>query len=168
MKPLAALLVAALGVAVLAVILDSPALILLSILGVVGVSLATFLISARTAQEGQYLVPYVAILAGALGPAALAVTAIVIGERGDAPGLVLFGVVLITSVVVGAFAVGCARACAELTRTATGRNRHRASCGHLAASARSASRTAAAPSGSPRSPRSSGSMPEVPARYCVT
>ena len=85
MKPLAALLVAALGVAVLAVILDSPALILLSILGVVGVSLATFLISARTAQEGQYLVPYVAILAGALGPAALAVTAIVIGERGDAP-----------------------------------------------------------------------------------
>lgn len=106
MKPLLALMGAALGVALIALILDSPALILLSILGVVGVSLGTFLISARTAQEGDFLLPYVAIVAGALALAALAVTAIVFGERGDAPGLVLFGVVLVTSVVVGAFALG--------------------------------------------------------------
>lgn len=106
MKPLVAILVAALGIAVVALVLDSPALVLLAILAIGGVILGTFALTVRTAYEGAFLKPYVAVLASALGLAALGVSAIVVGERGDAPGLVLLGVVLITSVVVGAFAFG--------------------------------------------------------------
>jgi hypothetical protein len=45
---------------------------------------------------------YVAILAGALGLAAIGVVAILYGQEDDAPGLLLIGIVLI----VAAFAVG--------------------------------------------------------------
>jgi hypothetical protein len=46
------------------------------------------------------------IVGATLVVAALGVTAIVFGERGDAPGLVLLGVAVITCVVVGAFQLG--------------------------------------------------------------
>jgi hypothetical protein len=106
MKPLVTVLVAALGVAVVAFVLDSPVLLLVSVAGLVGVIVGTFLLSARTAQQGDFLVPFVAILGSALVLAAVGVAAIVFGERGDAPGLMLLGIVVITSVVVGAFAFG--------------------------------------------------------------
>ena len=106
MKPLAALLVAAIALAVAALVFDSPLLILLGVTALGALALGTFALSARTALDGDFIVPLVAIHAVALGLAALGVTAIVVGDRGDAPGLVLFGVALITSVVVGAIAVG--------------------------------------------------------------
>jgi hypothetical protein len=106
MRPLVAILVAALGMAVVALVLDSPALVLLAIAAIAVVIVGTFALTLRTAQQGDFLVPFVGILAAALGLAAIGVSAIVLGERGDAPGLVLLGVVLITSVVVGAFALG--------------------------------------------------------------
>ena len=106
MRPLVALLVAALGVAVVALVLDSPALVLVAIAAIGLVILGTFALRLRTAHQGRFVVPFVAVLAGALGLAALGVGAIVVGERGDAPGLMLLGIVLITSVVVGALAFG--------------------------------------------------------------
>jgi hypothetical protein len=115
MKPLVALLAAALVTAVVALVLDSPVLVLLAILVIVVVIIGTFGISARAAVRGDFLVPFVATLAAALGLAALAVSAIVFGERGDAPGLVLLGIVMIVSVIVGAFALG--------VRTAQGSSR---------------------------------------------
>lgn len=105
-KPFVAVLAAALVVAAIALVLDSPALVLLSI-AMIGLDiLGVFALGLRTAQRGDYVKPFIAILAAALVIAAVGVTAIVFGERGDAPGLVLLGVAVITSVVVGAFALG--------------------------------------------------------------
>lgn len=106
MRPLVGLLVAAIGVAILALVLDSPALVLVSVAAMGIVTLGTFALGVQTAQQRDILVPFVAMLAGALVCAALGVTAVIVGDRGDAPGLVLVGVALITSVVVGAFAIG--------------------------------------------------------------
>ena len=106
MKPLVAVLVAALGIAALALVLDSPALVLLAITVIVGISVVTFAQTVRTALAGDFLRPYIAILAGTLAIAALAITAIVLGESDDAPGLVLLGTVLIGTVIVGAFSLG--------------------------------------------------------------
>ena len=106
MKPLVAVLVAALGIAALALVLDSPLLVLIAVAGIVGVSVVTFAQTVRTAVEGNFLVPYIAILAGTLAIAALAIFAIVWGESDDAPGLVLLGTVLIGTVIVGAFSLG--------------------------------------------------------------
>jgi hypothetical protein len=106
MKPLVAVLVAAIGVAALALVLDSPALVLLAVIAIVGVSVVTFAQTVRTAMQGDFLKPYIAILAGTLAVAALAITAIVFGESDDAPGLVLLGTVLIGTVIVGAFSLG--------------------------------------------------------------
>ncbi len=106
MRQLVALLLAAIGIAVLALVLDSPILVLVSV-GAIGiVTLGAFVTSVQTAQRGDFVIPFVATLAGALAVAALGVTAIIVGDRGDAPGLVLFGVALVTSVVVGALAFG--------------------------------------------------------------
>jgi hypothetical protein len=106
MRPFVALLLAAIGIAVLAFILDSPILVLVSV-GAIGVAtLGWFVLSVQTAQQGDFVVPYVAILAGALAVAALGVSAVIVGDRDDAPGLVLVGVALITSVIVGALAFG--------------------------------------------------------------
>ena len=106
MKPFVAVFVAALAVAALAIVLDSPVLVLLSV-AMIGVDvLAVLALGLRAAQQGDFVRPFIAILAGTLVVAALGVTAIVFGERGDAPGLVLFGVAVITGVVVGAFALG--------------------------------------------------------------
>jgi hypothetical protein len=106
MRPFVALLFAAIGIAVLALVLDSPILVLVSV-GAIGVAtLGWFVLSVQTAQQGDFVVPYVAILAGALAVAALGVTAVIVGDRADAPGLVLVGVALITSVIVGALAYG--------------------------------------------------------------
>jgi hypothetical protein len=106
MKPFLALVAAALGIAVIALVLDSPLLVLLSVLLLGGVTFGTFVTSARTAQQRGFGVPFVAVLAVALVLAALGVSAIVLGERGDAPGLVLLGIAVITSAIVGAFAYG--------------------------------------------------------------
>jgi hypothetical protein len=106
MKPLVAVLVAAIGVAALALVLDSPALVLLAVIAIVGVSVVTFAQTVQTAMQGNFLKPYIAILAGTLAVAALAITAIVFGESDDAPGLVLLGTVLIGTVIVGAFSLG--------------------------------------------------------------
>lgn len=106
MRPFVALLVAAIGIALAALILDSPLLVLVSV-GAIGVTtLGWFVLSVQTAQQGDFVVPYVAILGGALACTALGVTAVIVGDRGDAPGLVLVGCALVTSVVVGALAFG--------------------------------------------------------------
>ncbi len=106
MKPFVTLLIAAIGIAIAALYFDSPMLVLVSV-GAIGVAtLGWFVLSVQTAQQGDFVVPYVAILAGALAVAALGVTAAIVGDRADAPGLVLIGVALITSVVVGALAFG--------------------------------------------------------------
>ncbi len=110
MKPFVAALAIALGIAVIALVLDSPLLVLLSIAVIVGVTTGTFALSVRSAYRAGFVVPFVAIVAGALAVAALGVFAIVFGDRGDAPGLVLLGIVVITSVIVGAFALGVRRA----------------------------------------------------------
>lgn len=106
MRPLVTLLAASIGIAVAALVLDSPALVLVSVAAMGLVTLGTFVLGVQSAQDGKFLVPYVAILAGSLACAALGVIAIVVGDRGDAPGLVLVGVALITSVIVGTFAFG--------------------------------------------------------------
>lgn len=106
MKPLVLLLVAALATAIAALVLDSPLLVLIAVVAIGIVTLGSFVLSAQSAQAGDFLVPYVGILASALFLAALGVGAVVFGERGDAPGLVMLGIALITSVVVGAYALG--------------------------------------------------------------
>ena len=106
MKPLVLLLVAALATAIAALALDSPLLVLIAVAAIGIVTLGSFVLSAQTAQAGNFLVPYVGILASALFLAALGVGAVVFGERDDAPGLVMLGIALITSVVVGAYALG--------------------------------------------------------------
>jgi hypothetical protein len=106
MRQLVALLLAAIGIAVLALVLDSPILVLVSVAAIGIVTLGAFVTSVQTAQRANFVIPFVATLAGALAVAALGVTAIIVGDRGDAPGLVLFGVALVTSVVVGALAFG--------------------------------------------------------------
>ncbi len=106
MKPFLAIFVAALFVAVIALVLDSPLLVLLSI-AMIGVDvLGVLALVLRTAQRGDFVKPFIAIIATALLVAAIGVTAIVVGDRGDAPGLVLLGIAVITCVVVGAFALG--------------------------------------------------------------
>jgi hypothetical protein len=96
-RPFVAVLAAAIGVAAIALILDSPALIVLSILMIAGDVIGALALGLRTAHRGDFVIPFVTILAVALGVAALGVIAIVVGERGDAPGLMLFGIVVITS-----------------------------------------------------------------------
>lgn len=106
MKPFVAVFVAALGIAVLAVVLDSPLLVLISV-ALIGLDvLGVLALGLRTAQQGDFVKPFILILVVALLVAALGVTAVVFGERGDAPGLMLLGVAVITSVVVGAFQFG--------------------------------------------------------------
>jgi len=53
-------------------------------------------------RKGDLMKSFVAILATALGVAAIGVVAVMYGEAGDAPELVLVGILLI----VGAFALG--------------------------------------------------------------
>lgn len=106
LKPFAAVLAAAIVVAVIALFLDSPLVLMVSVALIFANGIGVFLLGARAAHEGNFLVPFVGLLTAAMGVAALAVAAIVFGERGDAPGLVLLGVVLISCVIVGAFALG--------------------------------------------------------------
>lgn len=106
MKPFVAVLAAALGIAVLALYFDSPLLVLLSV-ALIGLDvLGVLFLGLKTAQQGDFVKAFIVIVGAALVVAAIGVTAIVLGERGDAPGLVLLGVAVITSVVVGAFQLG--------------------------------------------------------------
>lgn len=101
-----ALLAAALVIGALALALDSPLLVLLAV-AVVGLNIVAVLASGiASARRRGLVVPFAVILAAALGIAALAVGAIIVGDRGDAPGLVLLGVVLLVSVIVGALGLG--------------------------------------------------------------
>jgi hypothetical protein len=106
MKPLIALLVVGLAVAAVAFVADSPLLLLASVAVIGSVILGVFILGVRAAQEGDFVVPYVVILGAALAIAALAVTAIVAGAWDDAPGLVLLGIVLIVTDIVGVFTLG--------------------------------------------------------------
>ncbi len=106
MKPLIALLVVGLAVAAAAFVADSPLLLLASVAVIGSVILGVFILGIRAAQQADFVVPYVVILVAALAIAALAVTAIVAGAWGDAPGLVLLGIVLIVTDIVGVFTLG--------------------------------------------------------------
>jgi hypothetical protein len=106
MKPFVGAVGAAIVLAVLALVLDSPPLVLASVALLAAVTLGTFVTSARSAHARGSVGPFVATLGGALGLAAVGVVAIIVGDRGDAPGLVLLGVTLISCVVVGALAFG--------------------------------------------------------------
>ncbi len=106
MKPFVIIVAVALGVAAVAFVADSPAILLLSIammgVAVIGVSAHAL----KIARRGDFVVPFVAVLSAALFVAAIGVASIVVGERSDAPGLVLLGIVVIASVIVGAYAFG--------------------------------------------------------------
>ena len=106
MKPLVGLLIAAVGVAALAFATDSVALLMVSIVALLVVIVGMFVLGLGNARRTGFALPFVVIVVGSLVLAAAGVTAIVIGERGDAPGLILLGIVLIVSVIVGAFAQG--------------------------------------------------------------
>ena len=106
MKPFVAAIGIGLLLAVVALVLDSPLVVLTSIGLISAAVLGALVLGLRTAVQDDFVKPFVAILATALAVAALGVSAIVFGERGDAPGLVLLGIVVITSVIVGAFQFG--------------------------------------------------------------
>ena len=105
-RPFVVILAAALCVAAVALVLDSPVLVLVSVAMLAVDVIGVLVLGLRAAQRGAFVLPFLVILAGALGVAAIGVTAIVFGERGDAPGLVLLGIAMIVSVIVGAFAIG--------------------------------------------------------------
>ena len=106
LKPFVLVLGVAIGVAFLALVLDSPLLVLASVALIGADVIGVFALGLRSAREGNFVLPYFAIIAGALVVSALAVAALVWGSAGDAPGLVLLGAALIVSVAVGAFALG--------------------------------------------------------------
>jgi hypothetical protein len=106
MKSLIAVFAAGLALAALAFVTDSVLLLLLSVILFGGVILAVLVVGIRAAQQRDWVVPYVGTLAVGLGIAAIAVAAIVNGAWGDAPGLVLLGIALIVSVIVGVFTLG--------------------------------------------------------------
>ena len=106
MKSLIAVFATGLAVAVLALLTDSVFLLLLSVLLFAAVILWVFVIGIRAARDRDWVAPYVATLAVGLGLTALAVAAIVNGAWADAPGLVLLGIALIVSVIVGVFTLG--------------------------------------------------------------
>jgi hypothetical protein len=99
-------LVLAMAVAAAALLMDSPILIMTSVV-VLGASVfGALLMTIRLVSERDLLIPSLAILGSGTAVTALGVAAIIIGERGDAPGLVLWGIALIVSVVVGVFVFG--------------------------------------------------------------
>lgn len=106
MKLFVGLVGAALATGALALVLDSPLLVLAAV-AVLGVAaLIALALGVRSAQRVGAVGPFIVTLGAGLGVAATAVAAIVIGERGDAPGLILLGVAMVATVVVGAFALG--------------------------------------------------------------
>jgi hypothetical protein len=106
MKPFVALFALAMGAAALALVFDAPLLILLSV-GLIGAGVVGALgLALRDASRRDFVVPFVGMVVAAVAIAALGVGAIVIGERGDAPGLVLFGIAVIVSVIAGAYQIG--------------------------------------------------------------
>lgn len=106
MKLSGLLFAAAIVVAALALVLDSPALVILAVLMIGAASLVAFVVNVRAAQQGGFVLPYLAILAAALAVAGIGTAAVLLGDRADAPGLVLLGVAMIGGVVVGALALG--------------------------------------------------------------
>jgi hypothetical protein len=96
----------ALGLAVLALMLDSGLVVLASVGVLIATGLGVFILGLRSARQGAFVVPYFAIVVGGLTVAAMGCAAIFWGSRGDAPGLVLLGSALIGSVVVGSLALG--------------------------------------------------------------
>ena len=105
-KTFVLVLVVALAVAAAAFVTDSALLVLVSVALMGADIVAMSALTLRSAYRANVAVPFVVVMAAALGGAALGVAAIVLGGRWDAPGLVLLGTVLIVSVIVGVFAFG--------------------------------------------------------------
>ena len=105
-KPLIVLFLAGLAVAAVAFAADSFFVLLASVALIGAAALGLFVQGWRAAAQADSQVAFLAVLAGSLAAAALGVASIVIGVRGDAPGLVLLGIAVITSDLVGVLAVG--------------------------------------------------------------
>jgi hypothetical protein len=100
MKVLIALFVAGLAVAAAAFVADSW-LLLLGSVALIGASALGMLIQGwRVAASRAVLWPFLATIAAGLAASALAVGSVVVGVRGDAPGLVLLGVAVVSAAIV--------------------------------------------------------------------
>ena len=97
---------AGLVLAAVAFLADSPLLLMLGVLTFGVVVLGMFVLGVRVARQKGCVRMYLVTLAAGLVVAAVAVTAIVDGAFHDAPGLVLLGIALIVSDLVGLFTVG--------------------------------------------------------------
>ena len=106
MKVLIGTLVVGLALAAIAFVLDSPLVLLVSVAVIGAVILGVFGIGLQTAQRMNLLGSFLLSTAATLAVAALGVIAVFAGERGDAPGLVLLGITIVTCVVLGAYALG--------------------------------------------------------------
>ncbi len=106
MKALIVLFVAAIAVAGVAFLTDSWFLLMGSVALLGATVIGLFVLGVQAAQKKGIVIPYVAALAAGLVVSAVAVASIVIGAWDDAPGMVLLGSALITSVVVGLFTLG--------------------------------------------------------------
>ena len=75
-------------------------------MALVGVSAVGFFAQGwRAAARAEAQASYVAVLGGSIVAALLGVASIVIGVRGDAPGLALLGIAVIFADLVGVLAV---------------------------------------------------------------
>ena len=110
MKLWIALFAAGLAVAAVAFVTDSPVLLIVSVVVFAAVVAGVFLLGLRLAQQKGWLTPYLVALAAGIAVAAVAVAAIVNGASGDAPGLVLLGIALIVSDLIGLFTLGLRKA----------------------------------------------------------
>ncbi len=110
MKRLIGLFAVGVAIAAVAFLADSPALLVVSVLVFAVVVVGVFVIGLRTAQQRNWVLPYVVSLGAGIAIAAVAVASIVNGASHDAPGLVLLGIALIVSDLVGLFTLGLRRA----------------------------------------------------------
>ena len=106
MKALIGLFLAGLAVAAIAFVADSWMILLVAVALIGAAAIGSFVQGWRAASQADAQASYAAVLAGCLVAAALGVYSIVIGVRGDAPGLVLLGIAVIVADLGGVFAVG--------------------------------------------------------------
>ena len=106
MKILIGLFLAGIAVAAVALFTDSWIVLLVAVALIGAAAIGLFAQGWRAASQADAQASYLAVLAGSIAAAALGVASIVIGVRGDAPGLVLFGIAVIVADLVGVFAVG--------------------------------------------------------------
>ena len=101
-----ALFIAGLAVAAVAFVADAWLVLLASVALIGAAALVLFVLGWRAASQADAQASYVAVLAGSLVAAGLGIASIVVGVRGDAPGLVLLGIAIVVADLVGVFAVG--------------------------------------------------------------